>query len=138
MSNIDEATKGYAAKWSALLDTIGKAQAELKDLKQEVKDEGYNVKVLAQIVKEQRKGAKHQEAQLTLELELTTYREAVGLPTTLEDAQQRVREEARRTHADDGEADAFGEDDTVQFGDGPEIPARDFARAAKRKSRFDA
>ncbi len=126
-SNIDAATSEIVEKWEALADQIAKAQVELKDLKARAKDEGFNLKCLAQAVKERRKGAEYQCAQLTLELEMQTYRGNVGLPTTVEEAQKRVRDEIR----DGGAASVFGENDTVQFGDGPEIPAREFERAAR-------
>lgn len=133
MSNIDAATKSYAERWSQHLDVIAREQNELKALKAEIKEEGYNLKCLAQIVREARKGAKYQAEQLTLELELDTYRKSVGLPVTVEDAQERARREASSM---DDDASVFGEHDTVQFGDGPEIPPRDFERAAKGKGRM--
>lgn len=40
-----------------------------------------------------RKGPEFQEAQLSLELELNTYRKALGLPVTVEAAQQAARED---------------------------------------------
>jgi len=135
MSNIDAATKDIVDKWSGHLDVIAKAQGELKQLKAEAKDEGYNLKCLAQAVKEKRKGAKYQAEQLTLELELQSYRKSVGLPTDVADAQERARREAEQGPAGDDEASVFGENDTVQFGDGPEIPARDFERAARKMKR---
>lgn len=133
MSNIDAATSELVEKWSALLDQIAKAQVELKDLKANAKEEGFNLKCLAQVVKERRKGAKYQAEQLTLELELNTYRSATGLPTTVEDAQERARREAASLGSDD--ASVFGEGDTVQFGDGPELAARDFERVVKGRGK---
>ncbi len=134
MSNIDATTKAYAEKMTALLDEQAKTAGALKDLRAEIKAEGYNLKAVNQVVKELRKGAQFQADQLMLELELDTYRKSVGLPVTVEDAQERARREAA-TMGDD-EASVFGENDTVRFGDGPEIPAREFARAAKGKGRM--
>lgn len=131
MSNIDAVIARYVETWAGHLDVIAKEQDQLKLLKAEIKAEGYNLKCLAQAVREKRKGAKYQCDQLTLELELGTYRQAVGLPVTLDDAQERVRREIRDGGGGDDAASVFGERDTVQFGDGPEIPARDFERAAK-------
>lgn len=134
MSNIDATTKAYAEKMTALLDEQAKTAGALKELRAEIKAEGYNLKAVNQVVKELRKGAQFQADQLMLELELDTYRKSVGLPVTVEDAQERARREAA-TMGDD-EAGVFGENDTVRFGDGPEIPAREFARAAKGKGRM--
>lgn len=103
MSNIDAATGDIVDKWSGHLDVIAKEQELLKALKSEAKADGYNLKSLAQIVREKRKGAKYQADQLTLELELDTYRQAVGLPTDLADAQERARREAATM--DDGDND---------------------------------
>ncbi len=76
------------------LDEIGELQEEVKQLRAEAKADGYDVKVLNKVVTELRRGADYQADQLELELLLDTYRTAVGLPTNLEDAQRRVREEA--------------------------------------------
>lgn len=94
MSNIDAATKDITDQWVELADAIAEKQVELKDLKARAKEDGYNLRVLTQIVKEKRKGAKYQAEQLTLELELDTYRKATGLPTELKDAQERAAREA--------------------------------------------
>lgn len=77
-----------------ILDQIAELQVEAKDLKAEAKEDGYDMKAFGQIVKELRKGAKYQADQLQLELVLDTYRSAVDLPTDLEVAQQRARDEA--------------------------------------------
>lgn len=128
-NKFDAATMDVVEKWEGLLDTIGTAQGELKDLKQQAKDDGFNLKCLAQVVKERRKGAQYQADQLMLELEVDTYRQNAGLPVTVEDAQERARKEAA---GGGGGGSVFGENDTVQFGDGPEVPAREFERAAKK------
>lgn len=132
-SNVDPAIAEIADKWVELEDEIDKQKTELKDLKARAKSDGFNLVTLRQIVKETRRGAKYQAEQLTLELELGTYRKAYGLPTELQDAQERARREAEGEGR--GEESAFGERDTVQFGDGPEVPAREFERAAKGRRR---
>ena len=101
MSNIDAAKNEIVDKWTGLANDIAKLQVELKDLKASAKEEGYNLKCLAQVVKERRKGAEFQCAQLTLELEMNTYRASTGLPTTLEDAQKAVMAEKRGGLGDD-------------------------------------
>ena len=58
------------------------------------KSSGFTVKAFNQVVKEMRRGAAFQAAQLQLELELDTYRAAVGLPVTLDAAQQAVTDAA--------------------------------------------
>ena len=86
--------QSYARQMAEALDEQAQAAARVKEIKAEVKEEGFNLKAFNQAVKELRKGAKYQAAQLELELEMDTYRAAVGLPTTLEDAQERARKEA--------------------------------------------
>ena len=95
MSNINFQTTALVDDWSGLLDEIAELQVKLKDLKARAKEDGWNLKALAQCVKEKRKGAEFSQAQLTLELEVTTYRQAAGLPATLEAAQKAVAAEAR-------------------------------------------
>jgi uncharacterized protein (UPF0335 family) len=73
---------------------IEEAQQQLKDFKAEDKADGYDEKAIAQIIREKKKGAKYQAAQLQLELVLTTYRKGVKLPHTLTEAQKRVAEES--------------------------------------------
>ncbi len=102
MSNTDAAAKDYVDRWAAHLDVIAKEQEELKSLKAEAKAEGWNLKTLGQAVKEQRKGAKYSVDQLTLELEMTAMRKAVGLPTVLEDAQRLAAAEARAEEMETG------------------------------------
>lgn len=85
---------GYVDKMARLLDEQAALVGDIKELKAEIKEEGFNLKAFNAAVKEKRKGASFQCAQLELELELDTYRTAVGLPTTLEDAQERLRKEA--------------------------------------------
>lgn len=119
MSNINAATQDYVERWARLLDEIGDKQEELKDLKADAKDDGFNLKAMAQLVKEKRKGAEYMVDQLTLELEVTTYRKAVGHPTELEEAQRLAREEAgtdpdERFGGDDA-GDGADADDVVSF-----------------------
>lgn len=116
-----------------VLDRIAELQEELKTFKAEDKSDGYDEKALAKCIKELRQGPEHQAAQLELELVLDTYRRNLGLPTTLEDAQQRVADAAVSVPgADAGErvadrirrmADSPGLAGTsIQFGDGEPIP----------------
>lgn len=93
-NNFDAELKRRADRRMVLLDEIAERQEDLKQCKSEDKADGYTEKALAQVIKEMRKGPEFQEAQLSLELELDTYRKAVGLPVTLEAAQTAVREEA--------------------------------------------
>ena len=85
---------GYVTRMARLLDEKAALDGDIKELKADVKDAGFNVKAFNQAVKEKRKGASYQCDQLELELEMDTYRGAVGLPRTLEDAQERLRKEA--------------------------------------------
>lgn len=73
-----------------LLDELAEVQEQIKALKTEMKEDGYNMRAVGQILKERRRGAEFQAAQLTLELEVDTYRRATGLPVTLEAAQAAV------------------------------------------------
>lgn len=65
--------------------------------------DGYTEKALAQCLKELRKGPEYQEAQLSLELELDTYRKALGLPVTLDAAQRAVIEDVETLPEDAAE-----------------------------------
>lgn len=98
--------KRRAERRRNVLDQIDDLKTDLKALKAEDKDDGYNEKALAQCIKEMRKGADFQCAQLTLELEVDTYRRACDLPVTLEAAQEAASAEARVVPAVDGDADA--------------------------------
>lgn len=73
-----------------LLDEIAEKQDELKELKAEDKADGYNEKALAAAVKSVRKGIQWHADQLSFELEVDTYRKAVGLTTDAAVAQQRA------------------------------------------------
>lgn len=92
-SNADEILRERASRRIKLLDDIADLQTQLKDFKDEDKHDGFSEKALGQIIREQRKGIEYQCDQLMLELELHTYRKAVGLPTDLEFAQKAVRDE---------------------------------------------
>ncbi len=94
MTDSNSPLGGYVARMAAALDEEAAAKAVVKEIKAEVKEEGFNVKAFNQAVKEKRKGASYQCDQLELELEMDTYRRDVGLPTTLEEAQERLRREA--------------------------------------------
>jgi len=91
---VNEELKRRAENLSRLLDEKLEIDADIKALKQAAKDDGYNMKAFAQIIKELRKGAEYQADQLQLELELDTYRRGVGLPVTLEGAQAAARGKA--------------------------------------------
>lgn len=95
--------KRRADRRMELLDQIADLQEELKQAKAEDKADGYSEKALAQCLKELRKGPDYQEAQLALELELNTYRSALGLPVTLDAAQQAVRSDVEALPEDAAE-----------------------------------
>lgn len=82
----------YAKRAMTLLDDIADTQTDLKQLYEEIKNEGYNLPVLKQAIKEIRQGEEYREKQLTKEAELNAYREALGLPVDLAKAQADVRE----------------------------------------------
>jgi len=88
VSNIDAQTQAHVDKLAGFADRIAKEQMELKEFKAELKNDGWNLKMLQQLVKEKRKGADYSVAQLTLELEVQAGRKAAGLPATLEAAQK--------------------------------------------------
>lgn len=68
------------------ISEIGELQDEVKGLKKDLKDDGYDTKAVNRVLRELRMGADKMAAQLELELVLDTYRHAVGLPTDLETA----------------------------------------------------
>ena len=76
-----------------ILDEIADLQEDAKAIRQAAKSNGFTVKTLNQIVKEKRRGAEYQADQLTLDLDLDTYRAAYGLPRSLEEAQGRVADQ---------------------------------------------
>jgi len=88
--NVSE-LKRRAERRVNLLTQIGDLQEDLKALKLEDKSDGFNEKALAQCVKELLNGSEYQAEQLQFELELDSYRTAVGLPVTLETAQRHIR-----------------------------------------------
>lgn len=83
--------KGRVDTISSILDEIDDAKLRLKEAKDSAKADGYNLKVVNQIVKEKRKGAEFQADQLALEAELNQGRKAIGLPTEIEEAQKLAR-----------------------------------------------
>lgn len=91
----NEELKRRAGQAGTLLDEIAEKQEDLKTLYAGAKADGYDMKAFRQIIKELRKGPEFQHAQLELELVLDTYRRGVGLPTTLEAAQEASANEAR-------------------------------------------
>ena len=117
-----------AKELSGKLDEIAELQEEVKQLKAEMKSEGYDLKAVAQIVKELRRGPEYQAGQLELELVLDTYRKAVAPPTDLEAAQAAAAEaaaeipEPRRRKGrslEDALADPALEGTSMAIGDGP-------------------
>ena len=88
--NAQQDLKRRADRRVTILDQIADLQEDMKQLKAEDKADGFNEKALAQAVKEMRRGIDFQADQLQLELEVDTYRKAVGLPRTLDDAQKRA------------------------------------------------
>lgn len=103
--NAREALATMARDISDLLNDIADLQERVKEKKAEAKNVGYDMKALGQIIRELRKGAKYQAAQLELELILGTYREAVDLPTDLRVAQERAAEEAESLPDDEPASD---------------------------------
>lgn len=97
MTAANEDIKRRAEALSHKLNEIADLQEEVKQLKAEAKADGYDMKALNQIIREMRRGPKYQSDQLQLELVLDTYRQAVELPITLEDAQRRAAEAAGET-----------------------------------------
>jgi uncharacterized protein (UPF0335 family) len=71
-------------------------RGKAKELRTEAKQEGFDLKALNRCIKEIEKGPSYQAAQLELELVLDTYRRALDLPTTLEQAQERAADAAER------------------------------------------
>jgi uncharacterized protein (UPF0335 family) len=83
--------KGRAKELAGVLDEIAELQERAKEIKSEAKLEGYDMKAFGQVVKELRRGAEYQAAQLTLELTLDTYRKAAGVATEIDEAEKAVR-----------------------------------------------
>jgi uncharacterized protein (UPF0335 family) len=98
-----EDLRQHAREVTKMLNEISDLQDEVKAKKAELKSDGYDMKAFNQIVKEMRRGAEFQAQQLELELVLDTYRKAVDLPVTLEDAQKRAAEAAEELPSDDEE-----------------------------------
>jgi uncharacterized protein (UPF0335 family) len=92
-NHYNDELKRRADRRRQILDDIAERQEDLKQCKAEDKADGYSEKALAQCIKELRRGAEYQEKQLSLELELDTYRKALGLPVTVEAAQKAARED---------------------------------------------
>lgn len=81
---------------AALLDQIADIQEEVKQLKAEAKADGYDMRALGKVIAELRKPPDYMVKQLQLEMVLDTYRESVGLPTTIEEAQRRSLDDMGR------------------------------------------
>lgn len=71
-------------------------KGKAKELRAEAKGEGFDLKALNRCIKEIEKGPSYQAAQLEMEAILGTYRRALDLPDTLEDAQERAADAAER------------------------------------------
>lgn len=92
--NANADLKGRAQEMAAVLDEIAEMQERVKDIKAAAKQDGYDMKAFGQVVRELRRGASYLCDQLELELVLDTYRRGVGLPVTLDAAQELARAEA--------------------------------------------
>lgn len=84
--------KRRADRRAKVMDEIAEKQDELKALKMEDKADGYNEKALAAAIKSLRKGIEWHADQLAFELEVDVYRQACGLTTDAETADQQARE----------------------------------------------
>ena len=80
--------------YAAALDAKEAADAEAKRIKEEAKQEGYDMKAFVQVEKLKRKGAGQIATQLEYEMVRTTYLKAAGLPSTVEEAQKLAATEA--------------------------------------------
>jgi len=114
-ANANADLKGRAEELAGVLDDIAELQDRAKEIKSDAKAEGYDMKVFNQVVKEKRRGASYQCSQLEMELVLDTYRSALGLPVTLEDAQKRAAEDAGELPEQKKEKKAKRGGDVVPF-----------------------
>lgn len=117
-ANANADLKGRAEEYAAVLDDIAELQDRAKEIKADAKAEGYDMQVFNQVVKEKRRGASFQCSQLEKELVLDTYRSALGLPVTLEDAQKRAAEDAGELPEPKKEKKGKRGGDAVPFGKG--------------------
>lgn len=92
--NAAESFRRRVEEISGTLNEIAELQDKVKDLKKELKDDGFDTKAINKVLRELRMGADKMASQLELELVLDTYRHAVGLPTDLETAQRLAKESA--------------------------------------------
>ena len=92
--NTQQVLRSYGRRLSNILNEIADLQDDAKQVRAEAKADGYEVKVLNKVIQELRRGEDYRQGQLELELMLNTYRAAMDLPTTLEDAQTQAREAA--------------------------------------------
>lgn len=86
--------EGYADRLETALDALAEAQEDKKTVLAEAKADGFNVQLLQRVIKERRDTAKKHASQLSLELEQTAYRKALGVETDLAKAQEAARREA--------------------------------------------
>jgi len=117
-ANANADLKGRAEELAGVLDDIAELQDRAKEIKADAKAEGYDMKVFNQVVKEKRRGASYQCSQLEMELVLDTYRSALGLPVTLEDAQKRAADDAGELPSSKKEKKPKRGGDVVPFGKG--------------------
>jgi uncharacterized protein (UPF0335 family) len=122
-SNSQAELRALAGRLASVLDQIADLQEDAKTIKAEAKLSGFNPKVFNQVVKEQRRGAEYQADQLQLELELDTYRRALDLPVTLEQAQAAVLAEAEHL-PDDNAGDDVEHDSEPRAGGRPATSGR--------------
>jgi uncharacterized protein (UPF0335 family) len=122
-----------AQKRIEIMNDIDDLKEQLSTLKADDKSAGYTEKAIVAAVKSLRKRPEWHADQLAFELELKTYREAVGLTTDLREAQQLAAEAAETlpeaAEADDGQT-------TVSLNGGPQVPlsiARQALRQVKAK-----
>lgn len=117
-ANANADLKGRAEELAGVLDDIAELKNREKEIKADAKAEGYDMPSFNQMVKEKRRGASYQCAQLEKELVLDTYRKAIGLPVTLEDAQKRAAADASKTPDTKKEKKSKRGGDVVPFGKG--------------------
>ncbi len=99
----DEVTKpnGHETDLARRVDRRVELEKQILELKDELKahvaedkSDGFNDKVIKRCVREKLASAARLVDQLTFEAELTTYRRASDLPTTIDEAHARAKVEA--------------------------------------------
>lgn len=92
-----ESLDSYARRLRDRIEAAADIAAEIRQIKADAKNDGYNVSILSQAVKEMLRGPEYQADRLTAEAELDAVRRALGLPTSLEEAHARVRTEVEES-----------------------------------------